>query len=69
MLAGALMSGILVFLADKRDRHRRSPIVVRKRRYRDMWKNSLVECYHEPSKYRFGPGRIIPAERKTDRAK
>ncbi|NHJ12691.1 MAG: hypothetical protein EAX95_03405 [Candidatus Thorarchaeota archaeon] len=36
-------------------------------RGRDMWKASLLDCDYEPTKYVFGPGKAIPAERSLSR--
>ena len=33
------------------------------KRGRDMWSATLLDCDYEPAKARFGPAKIIPADR------
>jgi hypothetical protein len=35
---------------------------------RDMWVATLLDCDFEPAKVRFGPAKIIPADRVLDNA-
>lgn len=35
---------------------------------RDMWSATLLDCDYEPAKTRFGPAKIIPADRVLYRA-
>lgn len=36
---------------------------------RDMWVATLLDCDFEPAKVRFGPAKVIPADRVLDEAK
>ena len=35
---------------------------------RDMWVATLLDCDFEPAKTRFGPAKVIPADRGLNRA-
>ena len=35
---------------------------------RDMWVATLLDCDFEPAKVRFGPAKIIPADRVLDQS-
>ncbi|MHA1768988.1 MAG: hypothetical protein ACTSV3_03955 [Candidatus Thorarchaeota archaeon] len=65
-LAGvALLLSILFYTYDSITTRRRdgpaSPLV--HERGRDMWVATLLDCEHEPAKVRFGPAKVIPADR------
>ena len=36
---------------------------------RDMWVATLLDCDFEPAKVRFGPAKVIPADRVLNQAK
>ena len=39
-----------------------------KKNGRDMWVATLLDCDYEPAKVRFGPAKIIPADRVLNQA-
>lgn len=69
IIIGMIVFALVIYMYGQavENRGHKAAYKTKKTENRDMWMNSLLECYYEPAKYVFGPGKAIPAKRSMNK--